>query len=43
MKVENHVNEAGDYFDDLPADICNQLNELTGNNWVESSGLRIIP
>ena len=33
MKVENLVNEAGDYFDNLPADICNQLNELTGNNW----------
>ena len=32
-KVEDLVNEAGDYYDDLPEDICNKLNELTGNNW----------
>ena len=32
-KVEYLVNEAGDYYDDLPEDICNELNELTGNNW----------
>ena len=32
-KVEDLVNDAGEYFDNLPDEICCQLNELTGNDW----------
>ena len=37
-KVEHLVNEAGDYYDDLPEEICDQLNELIGNDWEDSDG-----
>ena len=32
-KAEELVDEAAEYFDDLPEEICEQLNELTENNW----------
>lgn len=32
-KTEKLVDEAAEYFDDLPEELCEQLNELTGNNW----------
>ncbi|MBR3058256.1 MAG: hypothetical protein IKG93_09870 [Clostridiales bacterium] len=32
-KAEALVNKASDYYDDLPDEICEQLNEITGNNW----------
>ena len=33
-QVEKLVDKAADYYyDDFPDEICEQLNELTGNNW----------
>ena len=32
-QVERLVNEVADEYFDFPQDICDELNELTGNNW----------
>lgn len=32
-KAEALVEEAADYYDDMPDELCKQLNEITGNNW----------
>ncbi len=32
-KAEELVEEAADYYDDMPQDLCDKLNEITENNW----------
>ena len=39
-EVEHLVNEAGDYYDDIPEEICSRLNELTGNNCLSNKDVQ---
>ena len=32
-KAEELVEEAADYYDDMPQELCDKLNEITGNDW----------
>ena len=32
-RVEQLVNEVADEYDEFPQDVCDELNEITGNEW----------